>query len=80
MVAMVSIDGIYSMVRTSVQLSTETKDKLALCAKAKGETYEEIILRLIEVYNNRRDDALEKEFTKFNSAVQRKVKGVKTRD
>jgi HNH endonuclease len=65
---------------STIQLSKAMKERLGECTKKKGETYEEIIGRLIDVYNNRRDDAIEREFAKGISAANKKVKGVKTKD
>jgi hypothetical protein len=60
---------------TSIQLGKDTKAQLDQLIRNKGETYDQIIKRLIMACDSKRAEALETVFMKGVSAANKKVKG-----
>lgn len=59
---------------TTIQIGIDTRDKLDGIVKNKRETYDQIIKRLIYVYETKYAERYENEFTKGYNAVKRKSK------
>jgi hypothetical protein len=65
---------------TTIQISIETRDKLDTIINSKRETYDQIIKRLIYVYETKQGELLEKEFMKGAKAANKHVKGTKIKE